>query len=287
MSCRLHHPRRAVRRAPILRCAPCPLPRWSSSPPARAPGCAPPLPKVLHPICGRPMILWPVLAAREAGAARVIVVDNPKRRLAAHLPEGVEVAVQARAARHRRRGRGRRRPDRPGAPVLVINGDMPLHHRRGDRRRWSPAHGDAARGDDRHDGARRPDAATAASSATRDGGVERVVETKVAGRRDRRRELAIREVNAGLYLFDGGALLAALETLEHRQRPGRGYLPDVLPALRAAGRTVRAHVLADPRSPSASTTAWTSPTSRALAQQRIRRGAPARGGDDRRSRARR
>ena len=26
------------------------------------------LPKVLHPICGRPMILWPLLAAREAGA---------------------------------------------------------------------------------------------------------------------------------------------------------------------------------------------------------------------------
>ena len=36
-----------------------------------------------------------------------------------------------------------------------------------------------------------------------DGAVERVVETKVAGRRDAPQELAIREVNAGIYAFDG------------------------------------------------------------------------------------
>src|SRR5688500_16695505 len=84
------------------------------------------LPKVLHPICGRPMILWPLLAAREAGAERVIVVDNPKRSLAQHLPEGTEVAIQQEP-----RGTGDAvaaaagRID-PTAPVLVINGDMPL-----------------------------------------------------------------------------------------------------------------------------------------------------------------
>jgi bifunctional UDP-N-acetylglucosamine pyrophosphorylase / glucosamine-1-phosphate N-acetyltransferase len=54
------------------------------------------LPKVLHPLCGRPIIAWPVAAAHEAGAARVVVVDNPKRRLEEHLPAGVEVAVQER-----------------------------------------------------------------------------------------------------------------------------------------------------------------------------------------------
>ena len=42
-----------------------------------------------------------------------------------------------------------------------------------------------------------------------DGSFERVVETKVAGDATPE-ELAIREVNAGLYLFDGGALLGAL-----------------------------------------------------------------------------
>src|SRR3954467_3372139 len=52
------------------------------------------LPKVLHPLCGRPLILWPVAAALEAGAGRVVVVDNPKRRLEDRLPEGVVLAVQ-------------------------------------------------------------------------------------------------------------------------------------------------------------------------------------------------
>jgi bifunctional UDP-N-acetylglucosamine pyrophosphorylase / glucosamine-1-phosphate N-acetyltransferase len=35
------------------------------------------VPKVLHPVCGRPMVHWPVAAAREAGAARVVVVGSP------------------------------------------------------------------------------------------------------------------------------------------------------------------------------------------------------------------
>ena len=52
------------------------------------------LPKVLHPLCGRPLIAWPIAAAREAGAGKVVVVDGPKRRLADHLPDDVTVAVQ-------------------------------------------------------------------------------------------------------------------------------------------------------------------------------------------------
>ena len=51
-------------------------------------------PKVLHPICGRPMIGWPIRAAQQAGAGRIVVVDGPGRRLAGELPDGVEVAVQ-------------------------------------------------------------------------------------------------------------------------------------------------------------------------------------------------
>ena len=40
------------------------------------------VPKVLHEICGRPMGLWPVVAALEAGAGKVVVVDSPARPLA-------------------------------------------------------------------------------------------------------------------------------------------------------------------------------------------------------------
>jgi len=38
-------------------------------------------PKLLHDLCGAPMIAWPVRAARQAGAGRVVVVDSPGRPL--------------------------------------------------------------------------------------------------------------------------------------------------------------------------------------------------------------
>ncbi|HMH48557.1 MAG TPA: NTP transferase domain-containing protein, partial [Solirubrobacteraceae bacterium] len=51
-------------------------------------------PKVLHDLCGLPMVLWPVRAALAAGAERVIVVDSPARAIEPVLPQGVELAVQ-------------------------------------------------------------------------------------------------------------------------------------------------------------------------------------------------
>ena len=55
------------------------------------------LPKVLHPVCGRPMIAWPVLAAREAGAGRVVVIVSPDHDLTPGLPDGTETVVQPEA----------------------------------------------------------------------------------------------------------------------------------------------------------------------------------------------
>src|SRR6059058_1982833 len=34
-------------------------------------------PKVLHPVCGRPMLHWAIAAAQEAGAGKVVVVVRP------------------------------------------------------------------------------------------------------------------------------------------------------------------------------------------------------------------
>jgi bifunctional UDP-N-acetylglucosamine pyrophosphorylase / glucosamine-1-phosphate N-acetyltransferase len=201
------------------------------------------LPKVLHPICGRPLIQWPLLAAREAGAARVIVVDNPKRLLAEHLPDGVETVIQEQP-----RGTGDAVAAAagsidPGAPVVVMNGDMPLIT--GEAITAAVAAHDELNA-----------AATLATMELDDpsgygrvirdgdGAVERIAETKVAGDATAE-ELAIREVNAGLYVFDGGALLAALNALESDNAQGELYLPDVVPVLNRAGKPVRAYPLAD------------------------------------------
>src|SRR3954454_14652906 len=84
-------------------------------------------PKVLHPICGRPMVLWAVQAALDAGVGKVVVVGGPDRALDGMLPGGVELAVQAEP-------RGTGDAVRAAAPhltdsdatVLVLNGDVPL-----------------------------------------------------------------------------------------------------------------------------------------------------------------
>src|SRR5258707_7263160 len=51
-------------------------------------------PKMLHPVCGRPMVAWPILAAREAGAGRVAAIVSPGRDISAGLPDGVETVEQ-------------------------------------------------------------------------------------------------------------------------------------------------------------------------------------------------
>src|SRR5665809_44161 len=56
------------------------------------------LPKVLHPVCGRPMLHWVIAAAREAGAVRVVCVSRPGDGVAETLPTAVEAAEPSQGA---------------------------------------------------------------------------------------------------------------------------------------------------------------------------------------------
>ena len=201
-------------------------------------------PKVLHPLCGRPLIAWPVQAARDAGAGRVIVVDNPQRRLGDHLPEGVEVAIQEEP-----KGTGDAVAAAaslldPTATVVVINGDVALLTAEAIKALVEAHEGSGA-------------AATMATMeldepgtygrVIRDGDglVLRVAEAKAAGDATAE-ELEIREVNTGVYAFDGGCAGRRAGDARHRQRPGRA-----VPARRAArhaqpGAGWSAHHIGDP-----------------------------------------
>jgi len=201
-------------------------------------------PKVLHDICGLPMVAWPVAAAREAGAERIIVVDSPARPLDGRLADDVEIAVQPEP--NGTGGAVAAAADLLDAdrPVVVLSGDVPL------------VSADAIRelvGAHAYQRA----AATVATTLLDDptgygrvvrgeGGVlERIVETKVGGDATTE-ELAIREINTGIYVFDGGALLGALPRLRPDNEQGELYLPDVLSLLREEGATVAAHAIDDP-----------------------------------------
>ena len=204
-------------------------------------------PKLLHPLCGRPVIAWPIAAARAAGARRVVVVGGPDRALEPAIgnddpalvlavqqePRGTADAV-ASAAEHIERD----------APVIVICGDVPLMT------------GEALRGlAQAH--AEHHAAATMLTMILEDpsgygrvvrgpdGAVERVVETKKPGDATPA-ELEIREVNGGVYAFAGGDLLDALRQVRADNAQGELYLPDVLPILRAQDKVVAAHTVDDP-----------------------------------------
>jgi len=203
------------------------------------------LPKVLHPVCGRPMLLWVIAAAQAAGAGRVVVVDAPERALEAALPAGVELAIQAEPKGTGDAVRAAEGHFSPGAPVLVLSGDVPLL--------TAAAIGDLAAAHAAGDaGATLVTARLADPTGygrvvrAADGTVERIVETKVAGDATAA-ELAIDEVNAGIYAFDPEPLRDALGRLEADNAQGELYLPDVLPLMRPAGSTVAALELADPR----------------------------------------
>ncbi|MFZ0386980.1 MAG: bifunctional UDP-N-acetylglucosamine diphosphorylase/glucosamine-1-phosphate N-acetyltransferase GlmU [Solirubrobacteraceae bacterium] len=199
--------------------------------------------KLLHPLCGRPIIDWSIAAAREAGAGRVVVVDSPERPLEPVIGDGVELAIQ-----HEPRGTAdavKAAAGQIGADqtVVVINGDVPLV-RPETLRALIEAHGKS------HSAAtivtvELPDpSGYGRVIRAPDGTVERVVETKADGDATEH-ERQIREVNTGIFAFDGDALLMALEEVRPDNAQGEYYLPDVLPILRAHERSVDAFELED------------------------------------------
>src|SRR5215475_8965973 len=84
------------------------------------------LPKVLHPVCGREMVGWPIAAAQEAGAGRVAVIVSPGQEIAAGLPDGVETVVQPEANGTGGAVRAGLALIEEAETVLVLSGDVPL-----------------------------------------------------------------------------------------------------------------------------------------------------------------
>ena len=204
------------------------------------------LPKLLHPLAGVPIVSHVLATARALDAAHVITVVRHERDLLAavvaeDLPgstivdqdeipgtgRAVEQAVAALPA------------DFDG-DVLIINGDVPLlnaatlasfiaSHRQG-----------AAAGTVL---SAYPDDATGYGRIIRsvEGVFDRIVEQKDATDA----ELAVAEINAGVYLFGLAALREQLDQLTTANAQGEKYLTDVIELLRRAGSEVSAVPVAD------------------------------------------
>jgi bifunctional UDP-N-acetylglucosamine pyrophosphorylase / glucosamine-1-phosphate N-acetyltransferase len=222
-------------------------------------------PKVLHEVCGRPMVHWVIAAAREAGAGRVVCVTRPGDGTAEGLPEDVDVVEQ-------REGEGTgaavlaaRELLEPEAPVVVLSGDHPLVSRHAIEELL-------------HSHSREHASATLLTTTdldpssygrivrTPDGSVERIVETKsTEGLPDE--VLSIREINIGAYAFEPRELVSALEAVEPEGE--ERYLTGTIPALRARGLHVATHGTTDTLSALGVNTRVDLMEAQRLAQRRI------------------
>ncbi|MGN6190123.1 MAG: bifunctional UDP-N-acetylglucosamine diphosphorylase/glucosamine-1-phosphate N-acetyltransferase GlmU [Conexibacter sp.] len=230
-------------------------------------------PKLLHPLCGRPVIAWPIAAARAAGARKVVVVGGPDRALEPFVTEAagaggdVVLAVQQEARGTADAVQSAAEQIDRDAPVIVICGDVPLMTGEA-LRALAQAHAE-------HNASATMltmllDDPTGYGRVVRgpDGAVERVVETKKPGDATPA-ELEIREVNGGVYAFAGGDLLGALAQVRADNAQGELYLPDVLPILRAQDKVVAAHTVDDPALALGINDRGDLAKVRAIAQQRI------------------
>ena len=193
-------------------------------------------PKVLHPLCGRPMLAYVVDAARAATGTRPLVVTSPSTA-AVRDAFGDEVAW---ALQDEPRGTGEAvgaalaALDAPAAEVVVLSGDTPL---------LTSETVAALVQLRRRDGAAislatvRPEEAGGYGRIVRDaGGVARIVEEKDATKAER----GIGEVNAGLYAFDAAWLRGRIGDLRPSPASGEVYLTDLVALARSDGRKVTA-----------------------------------------------
>ncbi|WP_027792945.1 bifunctional UDP-N-acetylglucosamine diphosphorylase/glucosamine-1-phosphate N-acetyltransferase GlmU [Paraburkholderia acidipaludis] len=191
------------------------------------------LPKVLHPLAGRPLLSHVIDTARTLKPTRLVVVIG-------HGGDAVRAAVAAPdvqfAVQHEQRGTGHALQQAlpfidTSVPTLVLYGDVPLT-RASTLRRLAEAAGKDGYGvltvtlDD----------PTGYGRIVRDaaGQVVRIVEQKDASEAERR----IAEINTGIVIAPSAPLAGWLSALKNDNAQGEFYLTDVVEQAIAAGHPV-------------------------------------------------
>ncbi|MCR5833430.1 MAG: bifunctional UDP-N-acetylglucosamine diphosphorylase/glucosamine-1-phosphate N-acetyltransferase GlmU [Selenomonadaceae bacterium] len=192
------------------------------------------LPKVLHKVCGKPMLQHVIDASEKAGSAREVVVIGSGAELVRESISGVEFVMQ-----EEQLGTGhavlcaKDKFAESEGTLLVLCGDTPLltskllknfteyHKEKGSAATVLMAEMPDPTGYGRiiKDG---------------DGSFIRIVEEKDATVEEKK----IKQVNAGVYCFDVKKLFKYLEQVRNENAQGEYYLPDVLPILKSVGEKV-------------------------------------------------
>lgn len=201
------------------------------------------LPKVLHPVCGRPMVEYVLEAAGGAEPSRiVVVVGYGKEQVKATLGEGVEFVEQQeqRGTAHAVLQAEPALRDFAG-DVLVLSGDTPL------------LKGETLQRLIRHHQefgvvatvlTAEMDNPTGYGRIIRDehGLVDRIVEDQDATPQEQR----VKEVNTGTYVFDSRHLFHALKLVRPDNKQEEYYLTDVFEIFNHWRLPIAALTAADP-----------------------------------------
>lgn len=200
-------------------------------------------PKVLHPLCGRPMLHYPLEAARKSGfnQLKVVIGHGSQQVMDAFSGEDITWVEQTNqlgtghallCAAEALRGYS--------GPLLLLCGDVPLLRPETVQQlyRYHTEEESAvtvltARMTDPHGYGR----------IIREGQqVLQIVEERDAD--DMQRQLT--EINTGTYLFDTTFVLSALQGLNKNNAQGEYYLTDIVAAAVAEGHQTRALCVDDP-----------------------------------------
>lgn len=195
------------------------------------------IPKVLHPVCGEPMVFHVIRAAMEIGSSRIILVVGHEREMVKDkvlslFPE-VEFVVQ-----EPQLGTGHAVQQAESligegkfvGKVLVLSGDVPLVKSE-NLKKMVEAH------DEFTNVCSRPLGATMLTTNAVDpsgygrvmigdrGEVIGIIEEKDINLDSIRK---IKEVNCGIYLFESGPLFEALKQVDNNNKQNEYYLPRAL-----------------------------------------------------------
>ncbi|MDM5237111.1 MULTISPECIES: bifunctional UDP-N-acetylglucosamine diphosphorylase/glucosamine-1-phosphate N-acetyltransferase GlmU [Bacillus cereus group] len=194
--------------------------------------------KVLHPVCGKPMVKHVVDQVSQLGLQKLVtVVGHGAEMVQEQLGNVSEFALQAEqlGTAHAVDQAASVLANEEGT-TLVICGDTPLitaetmeallqqHKEAGAMATVLTAYIEEPAGYGR-------------IVRNENGHVEKIVEHKDANEK----ELAIKEINTGTYCFDNKALFASLSKVSNDNVQGEYYLPDVIEILKNEGHIVSAY----------------------------------------------
>ncbi|MCR4430208.1 MAG: bifunctional UDP-N-acetylglucosamine diphosphorylase/glucosamine-1-phosphate N-acetyltransferase GlmU [Tepidanaerobacteraceae bacterium] len=200
------------------------------------------IPKMLHRVCGIPMLGHVINAAKKAGAGKVVAVVGKGAQEVQKAFESQEINFVMQAEQ---KGTGhalmQARKEAEGTGILmVLYGDMPL----------VTAESIAAMV--KFHSERKPAATVMTARVQNPTGYGRIIREgqRVLAIREEKdasaEERAITEINSGFYCFDASLVFEALSKVKNDNRQGEFYLTDVVEIFNGDGRDVLAFEIADP-----------------------------------------